>query len=273
MAALDFPVGTNGQIFAAPNGVVYRYLAPPGIWSVANVGDTAFVGDTPPATPATNQLWFNSALGQMFIWYNDGSGPTAQWVPTSAVVSQQPITWRLISRVVTTASMPGVLFMPSVIPADINDLMCFFDFTPVNNNVDALVQLLNASGTVIGANYNWSLAITSGVQPAGAPAGTSAATAGITNYIPLNYPSTNNRIGNNAGNGGIAGDVTIYNIRDTVRVKRLTFKTHHLNELANAHVQVVGAGLQLAGGAIGGLQIGFTSPIAAGGTVTLWGSP
>ena len=103
MAAIDFPASPiNGQIFAAANGVVYRYLTPPGIWSVGNVGDTAFVGDTPPATPATNQLWFSSTLGQLYIWYNDGN--TTQWVPCNPSVSQVlPGSLQLYSEQVLTA--------------------------------------------------------------------------------------------------------------------------------------------------------------------------
>jgi hypothetical protein len=38
---LDFPAyPTNGQQFAAPNGVVYQYTAPPNIWTTAFVGST-----------------------------------------------------------------------------------------------------------------------------------------------------------------------------------------------------------------------------------------
>jgi hypothetical protein len=84
LAAIDFPASpANAQIFTASNGVTYRFVTPPtpGIWTVGSVADTAFTGDTPPATPANNQLWFNATLGQLFIWYNDGN--TTQWVPTA----------------------------------------------------------------------------------------------------------------------------------------------------------------------------------------------
>jgi hypothetical protein len=44
-------------------------------------GSAVYVGDTPPSPPGLNQLWWSSALGQMFLWYNDGD--TSQWVVVS----------------------------------------------------------------------------------------------------------------------------------------------------------------------------------------------
>jgi hypothetical protein len=78
MAALDFPVGsTVGQTFSAANGVVYTWNGT--LW-LASSGSTV-VSDTAPVGPAVNQLWFNSLLGQLLIYYNDGN--TSQWVPAS----------------------------------------------------------------------------------------------------------------------------------------------------------------------------------------------
>ena len=45
----------------------------------------AFVGIAPPALPMADQLWWNSELGQMFIYYNDGN--TTQWVPAAPATS------------------------------------------------------------------------------------------------------------------------------------------------------------------------------------------
>lgn len=47
---------------------------PPGTASVV-------VGPTPPDPPETNQLWWSDELGQLFVWYNDGT--TSQWVAAS----------------------------------------------------------------------------------------------------------------------------------------------------------------------------------------------
>ena len=52
---------------------------PPGTSAVITVSDT------PPPTPSTNQLWWNSALGSLFIYYYDGN--STQWVPAAAAAA------------------------------------------------------------------------------------------------------------------------------------------------------------------------------------------
>jgi len=89
MAAIDFPASpTNGQLFSPSNGGTYQWNGT--FWlPIGNTTATIWVGDTPPASPIANQFWFNSALGQTFIWYNDGS--TTQWVPANpTTVLTQP---------------------------------------------------------------------------------------------------------------------------------------------------------------------------------------
>lgn len=41
-------------------------------------GATVTTSDTAPSSPADNSLWFNSSIGQLFLWYNDGT--SSQWV-------------------------------------------------------------------------------------------------------------------------------------------------------------------------------------------------
>lgn len=45
------------------------------------------VSDTPPTAPLDNDLWWNSATGFLFIYYNDGN--TAQWVSCNPAVGKQ----------------------------------------------------------------------------------------------------------------------------------------------------------------------------------------
>ena len=66
------PSATNGQVHTTVGGVA--------VWANPPAA-SAIVSDTAPGSPGLNALWFNSALGQMFIWYNDGN--STQWVPTS----------------------------------------------------------------------------------------------------------------------------------------------------------------------------------------------
>lgn len=83
MAAIDFPATpTLNQLFNASNGATYQWNGT--VWVPVGVGgSTISVGDTPPGSPVIGQLWWNSALGQLFIWYDDGT--SQQWVPTNPV--------------------------------------------------------------------------------------------------------------------------------------------------------------------------------------------
>ena len=80
MAAIDFPAGpTVGQKFSAANGVEYTWNGT--LWVASAGAGGVTVSDTPPSNPQVNQLWFNSLLGTLFVYYNDGN--TTQWVPAS----------------------------------------------------------------------------------------------------------------------------------------------------------------------------------------------
>jgi hypothetical protein len=39
----------------------------------------SYISDTPPATPANNQIWWNSSDGQLYIYYS------SQWIQTSTI--------------------------------------------------------------------------------------------------------------------------------------------------------------------------------------------
>lgn len=66
------PSTTNGQVMTTVSGVS-GWANPPAA--------SAIVSDTAPPSPSLNALWFNSALGTLFIWYNDGN--STQWVPAA----------------------------------------------------------------------------------------------------------------------------------------------------------------------------------------------
>jgi hypothetical protein len=52
---------------------------PPG--SSGGGGTSVTIGDIAPPSPTAGSLWWNSAEGQLYIWYNDGN--SAQWVPST----------------------------------------------------------------------------------------------------------------------------------------------------------------------------------------------
>jgi hypothetical protein len=42
------------------------------------MASTTTIGDTPPSSPAVGDAWWDSAKGQLYVWFNDGS--SSQWV-------------------------------------------------------------------------------------------------------------------------------------------------------------------------------------------------
>jgi hypothetical protein len=83
MAAVDFPASPAlNQVFTASTGAVYKWDGT--LWlPVGIAGSQIALADTPPASPTPGQLWWNSVLGQLFIWFNDGT--SSQWVPATPV--------------------------------------------------------------------------------------------------------------------------------------------------------------------------------------------
>jgi hypothetical protein len=70
--------GTTGQVLTKTSAVDFATA-----WQAAtgSGGATISVGATPPGSPNVNALWWNSELGALFIYYNDGN--STQWVPAS----------------------------------------------------------------------------------------------------------------------------------------------------------------------------------------------
>lgn len=68
--------GTSGQLLASNGTSSYWTTVASGS---GNVSIT--VSNTAPGSPSNNQLWWNSDLGSMFIYYADAN--TSQWVETT----------------------------------------------------------------------------------------------------------------------------------------------------------------------------------------------
>jgi len=72
----NFPSSpAENELFTPPGGPQYVYKAP--AWRVSGKVDS-IVSPTPPIATKPGQLWFNSATGNTYIWYDDGN--SAQWV-------------------------------------------------------------------------------------------------------------------------------------------------------------------------------------------------
>jgi hypothetical protein len=184
--------------------------------------------------------------------------------------------YRLISRVVPTAGLATVDF--TNLPSDINDLQCTFDLAPTTNDAGLLLQFYNSVGVLdASAAYNWSTTASTSQAAAGsAPLIQSNASTTVTTAIALNYVSTTNQVANLAtiASAGIRGDLTVPNIRDAGRAKSVNFRAAYINGGTTATFGIVGMGHRTVVGAITGFRFSFSpGTIAAGGAVSLWGSP
>lgn len=72
---IDFPANpTPGQTFVN-QGITWRW---DGVkWTMGGTSPINF-GDTPPTNPMPGTLWWNTVVGQLYVWYVDPN--TSQWV-------------------------------------------------------------------------------------------------------------------------------------------------------------------------------------------------
>jgi hypothetical protein len=100
--AAALPASTTGDRPGTPLAGYIRYNTTTGKFegygsAWGNIGGGASIGDTPPANPGAGDLWWESDLGRMFVYYNDGN--SSQWVDISAGGAGQylPLTGGTIS--------------------------------------------------------------------------------------------------------------------------------------------------------------------------------
>lgn len=78
--ATDFPTSpTNGQLFTSSNGNVYYWDSSKTAWRARPQSlAPATVGEVPPSNPISGSLWYNSADGNLYVYYSDSN--SSQWV-------------------------------------------------------------------------------------------------------------------------------------------------------------------------------------------------
>lgn len=75
MTSLNFPNSpTNGQEYQG-----YVYDSTDNVWNrLPNNPEFVRFSETAPSNPQEGTLWFNTTVGKMYVYYNDGT--SSQWV-------------------------------------------------------------------------------------------------------------------------------------------------------------------------------------------------
>jgi len=269
--ALDFPASpTNGQLFQGSNGVVYQWSSAGGLWLNYGVGmNNAIIATSPPSNPVAGQIWWSPDTGTAYIWFTDVN--SSQWVPLCPTPSVNFLGWRQLQRVVPTAGQTTIDF--TSFPSDINDLDLRFDVIPTTASVSQLMlQYFNASGTIMNSAGNYGWAGGYNANNAGAGAGTlnwNNSQAGFSDGIPMFAAGEMNLT-----RGG-SGVVQINDIKNAAWEKRAFCHTQSVNAAASIAYDSSHSGWSNTAYAISGLRLIIRGGItfAAGGEVTLWGSP
>jgi hypothetical protein len=82
-------------------------------------GASIVVGDTPPGSPGANALWWNSTLGTLFLYYNDGN--SSQWVPAAPSASgavMQTVSFETGAVATGTTVIPSDDTIPQITEGD-----------------------------------------------------------------------------------------------------------------------------------------------------------
>jgi hypothetical protein len=245
--------------------------------------DTAnIIGGSVPAGPAAGDLagsypnpTIKASVGLTGVPTAATAAPgvaTTQIASTAFVAAAVAANgFRRIARTVPTAAQATVDF--TSIPSDINSLMFEFDVTPTTNAQDFVLQFYNNLGVLDATGpYGWGISVQSQVAAVGTgPAGVGSASVPFTTGILFDYSVTNRVVGNVSG---IRGTGRVANIRDA-RFKYCDYQSGYVSSDASVFLAVTGNGYRGVNGAITGLRFLFspTSTFAAGGAITLWGSP
>jgi len=79
--ALNFPDSPSNGDTTTLGGVTYTYYSSSGTWQTTAISGGVPVSDTPPASPANGDTYYDSTELSLFTYYNDGS--SAQWVQSN----------------------------------------------------------------------------------------------------------------------------------------------------------------------------------------------
>jgi hypothetical protein len=237
--------------------------------ALAGGGASISVGTTPPGSPGANALWWNSELGALFIYYNDGN--TTQWVPAAPVASANT-GFRRLNTQTLVAAQAAVSYQN--IPSDINDLQINFNLTPSTNAMDLVIQLYDSTGALVVTNYISTVTAATHAQAIGSAPGVTASSVvvggPVVNSGLLNYSTTSRRVSNSSC---ITGTVEIPSIRSATQ-KYWNFQCSYLSDDGSVLLSCTGGGRLANTSIITGLQLLFGGGTCAiGSRMSVWGSP
>jgi len=196
-------------------------------------------------------------------WF--GAYPISAAGPAAGTVGS----WRRIARIVPVAGQTNIDFIN--IPADINDLELRYDLTPAANGGYIYLQMYNAAGALDNGSIYVYMTDHSNHS--------SAAGSNVTNY-PSGGSSTAILIGGlNTASWGVSstysvqGRATINNIREPAHQKYVTYHYVFVDQSNTYYANEVGGAARSTNGALTGLRLYSSNNFAAGGAVSLYGSP
>jgi hypothetical protein len=119
------------------------------------------ISETPPASPKTGSLWFNSSNGALYIYYTDDAG--SQWIQPVAAPGQVTVAPDYVLLPATTSVLGGVIADNSTILVNngvlsIRTANGFIDASFVGSTITGRFSdpvTLTTSGTS-SITYNWS---------------------------------------------------------------------------------------------------------------------
>jgi hypothetical protein len=176
--------------------------------------------------------------------------------------------WRQLGRIVPSASQPSIDF-PNL-PSDINELWASFDVSPTSVGSNIILQFFDAAGVIVTAGYNYGNTLNYHTLAGVAPYAMGSNAIGYVGGLVLTY-----------GTGlwtphatGVRGRVEVHNIRDAARYKGADWQSNFLSNDGTYNGYCTGSGFRGTAGNITGLRFAWgAGGFAAGGAITLWGSP
>jgi len=261
MAALDFPLNPSAGQQYTLNGVNYYYDSVVGAWLTSVVGNpiitsVATVSGTTPATANVGDIWFNTSLSKLFVYYDDGS--SSQWVePSYAAVFPDQLkvntSFTVANAAFGVANGGYTVANAAFARGNTSAQLAFFRVAANGSNLDAVS---NADTLTIGSSNNIVLIANStndSIQITQAPSGVTAATYGGSSNVSSFAVDAFGRI-------TAAANVAISSA-SLLRVTQYTSSTTWTKGAGTKYVLVYvvggGGGGATSGGGAGGTAIGF----------------